>query len=475
MAKSLKGRPAPGPKGLPVLGSLLDFNRNVIQALMDGWRQHGDVVRFKVKFTAYLLAHPDHVKHVLQDNHKNYPHPQFMSEGFSHVTGNGLVASQGDYWLRQRRMCNPVFSRQRTAQFSSVMTETTAERLDRWKGHADRREPLDIRIEMLHLALDILAKAMFGANWSGVSATIVPAAATQLEHVYRRLQTFINIPEWAPLPSMRRFVAGRRTIDDFVYRLIAERRASTADATDLVTTLIRARDEETGETMTDQQVRDEVMSAIIAGHETVSTGLTWIWYLLSRNPDPARRLRAELQEVLGGRTPTVQDLPKLPYLGMVVDEGLRLYPPLWVNARTPLEDDEIGGYHIEKGAFILLSEYVVHRHPDFWENPEGFDPERFTPERSAGRHRWSYVPFGGGPRKCIGMAFALAEIQLIVAMVCQRYRLDLVPGHPIALDPGITLRPKYGMLMTPVPISKEDIATAREGTPAPSAGRCPVA
>jgi cytochrome P450 len=462
MAKTMKGRPAPGPRGHPILGSLLDFNRNVVQALMDGRREYGDVVRFRVRFTAYLLAHPDHVKYVLQDNHRNYPHPPFMREGFGQVTGQGLVASHGDYWLRQRRLMNPAFNRQRIAAFGDVMSDTINERMDRWQVNAERGESLDIRVEMLHLALDILAKALFGTNWGSAASTIVPAAAIQLEHVYRRLQTFISVPEWAPVPSMRRFVAARKTIDDFVYGLIAERRSSTEESNDLITTLIRVRDEETGESMTDQQVRDEVMSSIIAGHETVSTGLTWIWYLLSKNPAVARRLRAELDEVLCGRPPTLQDLEQLRYTMMVVQEGLRLYPPLWVNARTPLEDDVIDGYHIEKGSFILLSEYVTHRHPDFWENAEGFDPERFTPERSAGRHRWAYVPFGGGPRKCIGMPFALMEIPLIVAMIAQRYRLDLVSGFPVALQPVITLRPRHGMRMIPVPVSKQDIGSRPE-------------
>ena len=374
-----KGRPAPGPRGNPIFGSLLDFKRDVLGALMQGFRDYGDIVRFRVKFTAYLVAHPDYVKHVLQDNHRNYPHPPFMSKGFSQVTGQGLVASQGDYWLRQRRLCQPAFHRQRVFAFGEMITDTIAETLAKWEPLAQRGEAINMRAEMLRLALNILAKAIFGADWGKEAEAVVPAAAIQLEHVYGRLQTFVDVPEWAPLPSMRRFVRARETIDRVVYRLIKERRATPSqDSRDLIMMLIQARDEETGETMTDQQIRDEIISAIIAGHETVSTGLTWIWYLLSKNPGVARRLRQEVSEVVGDRVPTVEDLPRLKFTSWVVDEGLRLYPPLWVNARTPLEDDVIGGYHIEKGSFILLSEYVIHRHPEFWENPEGFDPERFS-------------------------------------------------------------------------------------------------
>jgi enediyne biosynthesis protein E7 len=461
IAAPSKAPPAPGPRGHPIFGSLLDFKADVLGALMAGFREYGDVVRFDVKrFPAYLIAHPDHVKYILQDNHRNYPHPEFMRQGFAQVTGQGLVASHGEYWLRERRLAQPAFHRQRIQQFGTMMTDTTLERMDRWQGAAERGEPLNIRTEMLHLALDILAKALFGADWGSESETIAPAAGVMLEHVYGRLENFVNVPEWAPVPRMRRFVAARATIDKFVYGLIAERRRNPGEGNDLITMLVQARDEETGAEMSDEQVRDEVMSAIIAGHETVSTGLTWIWYLLAKNPACARRLRAELAEVLGGRTPTIDDLPQLAYTRMVVDEGIRLYPPLWVNARTPLEDDVIGGYHIEKGSFMLLSEYVTHRHPEFWENPEGFDPERFTPERSAGRHRCAYITFGVGPRRCIGVNFALIEIPLIIATIAQRYRLQLVPGFPVAAKPGITIRPRYGMMMTlekpgPAPAAQE--------------------
>jgi cytochrome P450 len=465
-----KAPPAPGPKGHPIFGSLLDFKEDVLGTLMAGFREYGDVVRFDVKrFPAYLIAHPDHVKYILQDNHRNYPHPEFMREGFAQVTGQGLVASQGDYWLRERRLAQPAFHRQRIQQFGTMMTDTTKERMERWQPAIERGEALNIRTEMLHLALDILAKALFGADWGSEAETIAPAAGIMLEHVYGRLENFINVPEWVPVPRRRRFVEARATIDKFVYGLIAERRRQPGEANDLITMLVQAKDEETGAEMSDEQVRDEVMSAIIAGHETVSTGLTWIWYLLAMNPACGRRLRAELAQVLGDRTATIDDLPQLTYTRMVVDEGLRLYPPLWVNARTPLQDDVIGGYQIEKGAFMLLSEYVTHRHPDFWEDPEGFDPERFTPERSEGRHRWAYITFGGGPRRCIGVNFALIEIPLIVATIAQRYRLQLVPGFPVATKPGITIRPRYGMMMTVEKPGPVEVPPPAAPEPAPAA------
>jgi cytochrome P450 len=249
------------------------------------------------------------------------------------------------------------------------------------------------------------------------------------------------------LPSTRRFLQTRAAVDELVYRMIRERRHSTEDRGDLLQMLMDARDEETGESMSDLQLHDELISMIFAGHETVSTCLTWTWYLLSRNSCIAERLYSELDEVLGGRTPTVDDIPRLSYTTMLIQEALRLYPPIWLVPRTNLQDDEIGGFHIPAKSMLFLVPYVTHRHPDFWENPEGVDPERFTPERSAGRPRYAWFPFGGGPRQCIGNSFALLEMQLIVATVAQHFRLNLVEGHKVELRPMVTLRPKYGMRM----------------------------
>jgi cytochrome P450 len=268
------------------------------------------------------------------------------------------------------------------------------------------------------------------------------------EHTNRRLLAPVNPPEWLPLPSTRRFLSTREAVDALVYRLIAERRRSGEDRGDLLSQLLGARDEETGESMSDEQLHDELISMIFAGHETVSLGLTWTWYLLATAPPAVRRLQREVAEVLEGRTPTVEDVPDLRYTTMVIEEALRLYPPIWLVPRAPIADDEVGGYRIQAGTMIFLCPYVTHRHPDFWDEPEGFDPERFTEERSAGRPRYAWFPFGGGPRQCIGAPFALLEMQLVVAMIAQRYRLTLVPGHPIALEPMVTLRPRHGMLMT---------------------------
>jgi len=275
------------------------------------------------------------------------------------------------------------------------------------------------------------------------------------------MEAFVSLPENLPTPANRRFVKARATLDEIVYRLIAERRRTKTDNVDLLSMLMDAVDVgETGESMNDKQVHDEVMTFIFGGHETVSSGLTWTFYLLSKHPIVARRVRDELSRVLRGRTPTVEDIPHLPYLTMVIEESMRLYPPVWLISRTPNEDDEIGGYLIPAGSMVLVSKYVVHRHPAFWENPDGFDPERFTPERVAARPRHAYFPFSAGPRKCIGDGFGVMEMQLVLVTVLQQYQLDLVPGFPIVPQPGITLRQKYGLPMFLRPISSSDGASS---------------
>lgn len=451
MVQTATRRTVPGPRGHPLLGSIPAFRKDIIQAFMDGWRQYGDIVCFRVAGPNYLVVHPNHIEQLLLKSHRNFPHAEFQNENWRTIVGEGLVVSDGDFWLRQRRLVQPAFHRQRLVAFATMMSETTAEMLEGWKGAAERREPLDLRLEMMRLTLTILAKAMFSTDVGPEAEAIGLAVSEELEYANKRLLSPVNLPESLPTPTNRRFLEARRSLDSIVYRLIAERRKSGEDVGDLLSMLLQARDEETGESMNDKQLRDEVTMMFVAGHESTALALAWTWYLLSMHPTAAQRMHAEVDEVLGGRLPAFEDLPQLKFTTMVIEESMRLYPPFWAVLRSPREDTEIGGYPIAKGSLVFLSPYVTHRHPDFWDDPEGFDPERFTPERSAGRHRYAYLPFGAGPRKCIGEAFAMMEMQLAVATVAQRYRLDLVPGHPITLQPGLSLRPKYGMRMVPIP------------------------
>ncbi len=451
-------RLAPGPRGHPVLGNSRGFQQDLIGTLLRGWRDHGDVVRFRgvgPLFPVYLLAHPDHIKHVLQDNHRNYPKTPFVNDKWRMVVGEGLICSGGDFWRRQRRLAQPAFHRQLLNQFGATMTGTTATLLERWRDHAARGEPLNLSVEMVHHALSVLAQCIFSADWSREAEVMGPAVEVAIGHAYHQLEAFVSLPEHVPTPANRRFKAARALLDEIVYRLIAERHRSIArgeeQPPDLIAALMLARDEETGERMSDEQVRNEVMTFMFGGHETVANGLAWALYLLSLHPLVLRRLQAEVDEALAGRVPTVEDIARLPYTTMVVQESLRLYPPVWLISRTPDADDTVGGYRIPAGSMVLLSAFISHRHPDFWENPEGFDPERFSPERAHGRPRHAWLPFSGGPRKCIGDAFGLMEMQLVIAMIAQRFSVHLLPGHPVIPKPGITLGQKQGLWITLAP------------------------
>ena len=437
----------PRLKGLPLVGNLPQFQRQPLATLLKAAREGGDVARIDLASERfYLLSDPEHVRHVLQENPKNY------AKGYDKVAlllGNGLVMSEGSFWRRQRRLMQPAFHRRRLAGFAEVMVGETEEMLDAWEARASAGVPFDVAMEMTLLTQRIIVKTMFGGDIGEEGEPIARAFDTALKGI----DTRFVIPLWMTrllLPANRRFEGALSTIDEAVHRIIRERRRKDqGDGDDLLGMLMAARDEETGEGMSDGQIRDEVTTIYLAGHETTAGTLAWAWYLLSKSPDVARSVREEVRRVLGDRTPAIEDLKHLTYTKAVLDETLRLYPPAWVVSRKAVEEDEIGGYPIPAGQKIFLSPYVTHRREDLWENPEGFDPDRFAPGTGDDRPRFAYFPFGGGPRLCIGQNFALMEATLIVAMVMQRYRLDLVPGHTVDPNPRGTLRPRPGVWMTP--------------------------
>jgi cytochrome P450 len=445
-AAASRARP-PGPRGHLLLGSLREVQREPLELMRAGFREYGDIVCFRFGATrAFLLAHPDHIRHVLHDNHRNYDKHNIDYAMLRRLLGNGLLTSDGAFWRRQRRLMAPMFHRQRVAGFCNLMVASTLEMLERWEVLARGGEPFDVAAEMARLALAIVAKALFSTDVSG-DAEAIGAALTE---VNRQLGEFslLDVFWMIPTPRKRRFRAAVRTLDQVVGKIIDQRRRSTHRNQDLLSMLLEAVDEETNEGMTPRQVRDEVLTLLLAGHETTANALAWTWYLLSQNPEAENKLHDEIAGVLGERAPNGLDLPRLPYTRMVIEESMRLYPPAWAISRNTIGDDEIGGYRVPRKTSIIISSFVTHRHPAFWEAPERFDPERFSPERSAGRPNFAYLPFGGGPRICIGNGFAMTEAQLVVATVAQRYRLRLVPGHPVELHPLITLRPRHGMRMT---------------------------
>jgi cytochrome P450 len=439
---------APGPIGNPLFGSLLELARDPISTLLTAREQFGDVVKLQFGWKpTFLVCHPSGIQYVLQDNHQNYCKGQDYDQ-LKSVIGQGLITSEGDLWRKQRYSIQPGFHRQRIISFAQTMAATTAEMLQEWDSKCSRGQPLNVAEEMMHLTLRIASQTLFSADVDTASGVVELALPIVLDHVTKRTLRLVNLPEWLPTLENLRHQRAIKLLDELVLAMIADRHHTGKDKGDLLSMLLAATDPDTGKHMSDQQVRDEVMTLFLAGHETTANALGWTWYLLSKHPDVERKLSAEVTQVLGGRTPTYEDLPNLKYMTLVIEESMRLYPPVWWITRRALTDDEIVGYHIPAGSMVHLVPYVTHRHPDFWENPEGFDPERFEADRSATRPRQAYFPFGGGPRSCIGSIFAMMEVKLIVAMVVQAYRLHLVPSHPVELLPSITLRPKHGMLMT---------------------------
>lgn len=448
----LTGRPeappgarlAPAPEaGDPLLGHLREGLGDPLGAFLRWNREVGDVVRLRLAgATVHLVCHPRHVRTILQERARHYVKPMQGRRNLSYVLGNGLLVSEGSFWLRQRRIAQPAFHKRRIDGFGDRMIAASSDLAGEWEARARSGEPFDVAREMMRLTLRIVQETLLGAAPSENADRIGDAVSYLLGEVNRRFSRVINPPRSLPIAGNRRFAQSLRVLDESVQKIIAERRARPGQD-DLLSMLLEARDEDSGEGMDDRQLRDEVMTIFLAGHETTANALSWTFYLLGRHPEVARKLRAELREVLGGRAPTPGDVGALRYTRMVLSEALRLYPPAWIIARAPVEDEELDGYFLPAGGRILLSPWVVHRHPAIWRDPEGFDPERFADPSAIDRFAW--FPFGGGPRLCIGHAFAMMEGVLVLATLASRFHLELVPGHPVVPEPTVTLRPKHGV------------------------------
>lgn len=443
-------RKIPGPRSLSPLGSAPAFARDVEGFSLRMWQHYGDLVRVRfLLWPGYLLSHPDYIQHVLHDHHRNYDKQSPLLNGFRYFFGNGLFTNNGESWLHQRRLMQPAFHHKRLAHFGTVMTDTTLAMLERWQDTGS--QPLDIPLEMTRLTLRVAGLTLFNLDLSNDADLVGHTFSVILPQLLK--YSFLPFPPfWVPTPGNRRLQAGLETLNQVVYDIISQRRRHLTEASmetaDLLSMLLAARDEETGEGMNDQQVRDEVMTLLLGGHETTSSTLTWIWYLLSQHPEVEQCLHEEVDRVLGGQPPTVDRLEDLPYTRRVIQETMRLYPAAFFVIRHAIAADEIGGYPVAANSMIFLMAHWVHRHPAYWEEPERFDPDRFTPERSANRPRYAYIPFGGGPRLCIGNSLAMMEAQLVLATVAQRYSLRLVPGHPVEPEVLLTPRPRHGLPMT---------------------------
>ena len=389
---------------------------------------HRNLIHSRTLFLhSFLVNKPEYIEHVLLKNHQNYVKSAAARNILGPILGNGLLLSEGAFWRRQRGIAAPAFHHKRIEGFVDTMRAETEAMLANWAG---RQEPFDVAADMMALTLTIIARTMFAMD---VSHEVEPVRRLMDEVIRQPLSLLdlFGLPQWLPRGHSKAFRAAVTAFDALVARLVAERRAQGVDHGDLLSMLLAARDPETGEGMSERQLRDEILTIFLAGHETTANALSWCWSLLAQHPEVEAKLHAELDQVLGGRAPRFTDLARLKYTRMVFEEALRLYPPVHGVSRTAIGEDRLGGVRIPPGAVLLISLYVTHRNPTLWPDPDRFDPERFTPEAVAARHRFSYLPFGGGPRICIGNGFALAEAQVILATIAQRHRLRLAPGHEV--------------------------------------------
>lgn len=439
----------PGPAGWPIIGSIFRINpkRNILFNFIDLWREFGDLCHVKLgPIHLYLVIKPEHVHHVLVRNPDNYIKGSAYNS-FRLLVGQGLVTSDGELWRRQRRLMQPSFTPRATGQFVDLMVNAIECMADRWLDAALIGQPLHIDDEMARLTMSIISQTIFGVDLGQESGAVSRAFHEAFAFVTARTMSAAPFPLSWPLPSHRRFKHNRRTIDDFVQTQIAKGRQRQPQDS-LLAILLQARDEETGQPMTDEQVRDEVVTLFLAGFETTARSLTWGWYLLSQQPEVVQRVEAEVDGAFGKRAPTLAELSALPYTRMVVDEILRLYPPAGMLARQVVADDVIDGYRIPANGVVMLIPFMTHRYPGVWAEPEQFQPERFHPDQAGERPKSSYIPFSGGARICLGNHFALTEMVFTFAMLCARYRLQRTTTEPIGYGFHGSICPTAPLWMT---------------------------
>ena len=429
----------PGPRGSFFSGCLHDFRTDRVHFLVRCARDYGDVCSFRLAHRrVFLLSHPDLVEQVLVTDARHFI-KHFALRINPLVLGKGLLTSSGDFWLRQRRLMNPAFQKQQIARYAEVMVAYAERMLGRWQPG----RTVDVHAEMNRLTLEIAAKTLFDAE-AGDKADVVGAAMEVLLDVFMaRFGRLMLVPTYIPTPQNLRLHRAVRRLDEIIYGFIEQRRRSGAQQNDLLSLLLNARDEETHTGMTDRQLRDEAMTLFLAGHETTALVLSWSWYLLATHPEAAARVAEEADRVLGERSATADDWPRLPFIEQVVLEAMRLYPPAFVMGREAIHACEIGGYQVPVGTTILMSQWLLHRDGRFWEEADRFRPERWRSD--AERPRFAYFPFGGGPRLCIGNHFAMQEVVLVLATIARRCRFTVTDGFTAAIDPTFTLRPKGGI------------------------------
>lgn len=438
---------APEPKGGHWLfGSGYILRENTHLQVDKLIKEYGDVVSLSLPFTRIaILGKPEYARYVLVDNNRNY-HKSLAYEVMKILLGNGLLTSEGEFWKKQRRLAQPAFHKQKLADLTAMMVNRSkqeAEDIGKRNG-----EYFDVTGDMTKLTLDIISQAIFSNGIDGKEEFVANQITLLNQMATETLNSPIRLPQSVPTPFNLRQRKAVKALDDLIYAIIDQRRKEGVSKSDLLSMLLDARDEDTGEVMDNKQLRDEVMTIFIAGNETTANAMAWILYLLSQNPEQEQLMIQEIDEKLNAGTElTYENVMQFKYVRMVIDEGMRLFPPAWTVGRRNYTDDEIGGYHIEKETNLLIPIWHFHHSEKYWDEPLKFKPERFAPERRNQIDRFVYFPFGGGPRLCIGNNFALLEMQIILICLYRKFRFRLKPGFVVEPEPLITLRPKYGMVM----------------------------
>jgi len=428
-------------KGSAILGVMSEFNRDQL-GFITRLRSLGDVVRARFLWVpAYFIYHPDDIEYLLVTNAKNFRKAMSLrSKFFYRLVGNGLLTSEGDFWRRQRRLAQPAFHKQRISNYGDVMVEYTERMLAGWKAGETR----DVHRDMTRLTLEIVVKTLFDANVSGDADNVGRVLSEIVKPFASQATLKWILDNRLPTPGHRQFYRSVGEIDQIIYRIIAERRTSASDKGDLLSMLLEAQDED-GSQMTDAQLRDEVITLFLAGHETTALALSWTWFLLASNKEVEAKFHAALDSVFGGRLPALSDLPQLRYTEMIAKETMRLYPPAFGLGREAIEECEIGGYRVPRKTQIFTFQWATQRDPRFFDQPDEFIPDRWTPGFIEQLPKFAYFPFGGGPRFCIGNYFAMMEMILLMATIGRRYKLELAPDAKVELYPAMSLRPKTGV------------------------------
>jgi cytochrome P450 len=444
---------APGPRGHPLFGSYRDLQRDPLGFFVRSSRDYGHVVRFS-PFPGtwwHFISHPDHLEHVLQRHHANYPKGVF-ARLVSLAAGDGLISLDGQRWVQERKVLQPAFHGSRLAPMAADMARATGEILDAWQARAERPRQIDVGDEMMRLTLTTVGRTLCGLDIASTSEAFGEAFRGTLAYLDYRLVHPFALPLAVPTPRNRRYRSSLAQLDGIIERLIDARRRAGDDRGDVLSSLLAWRDGDghgsddiKGAPIDSRHIREEMKTMLTAGHETTGATLFWALYLIARHPEQERRLHAEIDALDG--TPAAGDLARLPFARMVIEESLRLYPSVVWLGRVAAADDEIGGFAVHAGSRVIFSSYVTHRHPEFWERPDAFEPERFESARVAARPRSAYLPFGMGPRRCIGERFAMMETTLGLAQICRRFRLRLVRDEPVEPQLLATLRPPPGMMM----------------------------